>query len=198
MRRLFFLILFLTVFFTASYADDFPDPEEDPASSNAYALVICYSRSDADDYIESLDNETCVTLVRQVLSANDEAALARLLWGEDRENPKYMQAAVIWCVFNRMEASGKSISEIVTNSQFQGYIKSNPLKEWAINLVRDVTIRYMLEQIGYKDVGRVLPREYLYFEQPPGKRFHVFKTKINIDDPDTKIWNWALPSPYHE
>ena len=192
------LLSLLLVFFllSSSSAEDICEPDEVSTVSNAYSLVICYSRSSADDYIDSLDDQTCISLVRQTLSAEDETILARLLWGEDRENPKYMQAAVIWCVFNRMDASGKSIKQIVTSDQFPGYIKSNPVKDWAIRLVRDVTIRYMLEQIGYKDIGRVLPKEYLYFEQPSGKRYHLFKTRINIDDPNNKIWNWALPSPY--
>ncbi len=193
-----FLLFFLILFFfpIPVFAENIIEPEEIPESNNAYSLIICYSRSSADDYIDSLDPDTYRSLVRQLLSENDEFILARLVWGEDRENPRYMQAAIIWCVFNRMDVSGKSISQIVTSSQFPGYLKSNPIKEWAVNLVRDVTIRYMLEQIGYKDVGRVLPKKYLYFEQPAGSRFHVFKTHINIDDPDNKIWNWALPSPY--
>lgn len=155
-------------------------------------------KTEADIFMDSLSDIMHDELVRSVLSEKDETILARMLWGEDRENPLFMRAAVLWCVFNRMDVSHKSIRQIVTHDQFCGYNPGNPVTDWAVSLVRDVAVRYVLEQNGFEDVGRVLPREYLYYERPDGKRYHVFKTKLKVTDKDNKIWDWSLPSPYSE
>ncbi len=167
-------------------------------SAGNAASSIRRSRSEADIFMDSLTDVMKEELVRSVLSENDEIILARMLWGEDRENPMFMRAAVIWCVFNRMDQSKLPIEQLINKIQFPGYREENPVKDWAVDLIRDVTIRYVLEQNGFTDVGRVLPKEYLYYEQPQGKRYHIFKTKLKVGDKENKIWDWALPSPYND
>ena len=137
-------------------------------------------------------------LVRSVISENDEIKMAKMLWGEDRANPMYMRAAIIWCVYNRMDAGHESIDNIINDTSFPGYRESHPVKDWAVSLIRDVTIRYVLELNGFTDVGRVLPKEYLFYEQPDGKYYHIFKTKLKYNDPSNKVWDWSLPSPYND
>lgn len=157
---------------------------------------IKYAPSPADFLIKSIDEQTKEELVRTILSKEDEELIAKMLWGEDRENPIYQRAAVIWCVFNRMDAWGQRIEQIINSTQFTGYRKSNPVQEWAVELVRDVTIRYALEKSGYDNVGRTLPKRFLYFENVPPRRDNYFKVKKSILDPTNEIWNWKLPSPY--
>ncbi len=159
---------------------------------------IKYAMSEADIFMMTLDDAMKEALVREVLTENDEILLAKMLYGEDRENPTYMRAAIIWCVFNRMDASKKPISEDITPNIFPGYMPGNPVQDWAIKIIRDVTIRYVLEQNGFKDVGRVLPKEYLWYEQLEGHRDHTFKTTLKISDPECKRWDWSLPSPYKD
>ena len=159
---------------------------------------IKYSPSEADIFMMTLDDAMKEELVREVLTESDEILLAKMLYGEDRENPTYMRAAIIWCVYNRLDANKKPISEDVTHEIFPGYMSGNPVKQWAIDIVRDVTIRYVLEQNGFTDVGRVLPKEYRWYEQLEGHRDHVFKTTIKISDPECKRWDWSLPSPYKD
>ena len=167
-------------------------------SAGNTASAIRRSRSEADIFMDSLTDVMREELVRSVLSENDELILARMLWGEDRENPMFMRAAIIWCVFNRMDQSRLPIEQLINQTQFPGYREENPVKNWAIDLIRDVAVRYVLEQNGFTDVGRVLPKEYLYYEQPPGKRYHIFKTRLKLSDKNNKIWDWSLPSPYNE
>ena len=167
-----------------------------PVSSEQATPTPYPSASAADLLIQSIDYVMREELVRSVLSEDDEILIAKMLWGEDRENPLYQRAAIVWVVFNRMDAWGYRIDQIVTTNQFAGYHTGNPVKQWAIDLVRDVAMRYVLELNGFTDTGRVLPREYLFFENIPPRRGHVFKTKEKLSDKTNKTWNWALPSPY--
>ena len=190
-----FALIFLFAFAChASIAEN----EEAIEREEEYIRKIQYKRSEADIFMDSLDDVMKEELVRSVLSENDEILLAKMLYGEDRENPMYMRAAIIWCVFNRMEASNKSISDMITPAIFPGYMEGNPVKDWAINIIRDVTIRYVLEMNGFENVGRVLPKEYLWYEQFEGHRDHAFKTTLKVSDPNCILWDWSLPSPYKE
>ena len=166
------------------------------AKQDIYERKIEYAMSEADVFMMSLTDTMKEELVRSVISERDEELLAKMLWGEDRENPMYMRAAIIWCVYNRMEAGNTPISEMINHDIFPGYFEEAPVKQWAIDIIRDVTIRYVLELNGFKDVGRVLPKEYLWYEQLPGHRHHTFKTTLKIADPNCVIWDWSLPSPY--
>ena len=196
---LLFILLLLTPLFSAADDTDLLSQEYTLlAGRGNQASEIRYSRSEADIFMDSLTDVMREELVRSVLSENDEIILARMLWGEDRENPMYMRAAVIWCVFNRMDQSRLSVEQLITRIQFPGYREENPVTDWAVDLIRDVTIRYVLEQNGFRDAGRVLPREYLYYEQPQGKRYHIFKTRLKLSDTNNKVWDWSLPSPYSE
>ena len=140
-----------------------------------YERKITHKKTDADVFMASLDDVMKEELVRSVISENDEIKMAKMLWGEDRSNPMYMRAAIIWCVYNRMDAGHESIDNIVNETSFPGFRESHPVKDWAVSLIRDVTIRYVLELNGFPDVGRVLPKEYLFYEQPEGKHYHIFK-----------------------
>ena len=163
-----------------------------------YERKIAHKKTDADVFMASLDDVMKEELVRSVISENDEIKMAKMLWGEDRANPMYMRAAIIWCVYNRMDTGHESIDNIINDTSFPGYRESHPVKDWAVSLIRDVTIRYVLELNGFTDVGRVLPKEYLFYEQPEGKYYHIFKTKLKYNDPSNKIWDWSLPSPYND
>ena len=157
-----------------------------------------YAVSAADIFMRSIDEIMYDELVRSVISEEDEVLLAKMLWGEDRQNPMYMRAAVIWCVFNRVDAWNQRIEQIINHTQFTGYSPYNPVKDWAVKLVRDVALRYALEKNGFTDVGRTLPKRFLYFEFIPPRPENIFKVRKNISDPANETWDWSLPSPYKE
>lgn len=157
---------------------------------------VQYAISSTDLFMNTLDDVMKEELVRSVISEADEERIAKMLYGEDRRNPTYMRAAVVWCVYNRMDASNRPISEDIVHDIFHGYRDGNPVEPWAVSIVRDVTIRYVLEKNGFKNVGRVLPKEYMWFEELEGETVNTFKTTIRISDPECKRWDWSLPSPY--
>lgn len=119
--------------------------------------------------------------------------VARTIWGEaEGVQSKAEQAAVAWCVFNRVDATGQTIEEVVTApNQFQGlYRLEGEVPEYFIQLAEDVMQRWRMEQVGHEDVGRVLPKDYLYFIGD-GSRNHFSKEWKGSD-----YWDWSLESPY--
>ena len=119
--------------------------------------------------------------------------LGRTIWGEaEGVTDKAEQAAVAWCVLNRVDATGKSIEEVVTAPrQFVGFYRVNgEVPEQFLQLAEDVLLRWRMEKRGAEDVGRVLPAEYIYFHGD-GARNHFRK-----DYQSTAYWDWSLKSPY--
>lgn len=126
----------------------------------------------------------------------DVEMLAKLIWGEARGVRSTAQkAAVVWCVLNRVDASGYacggSIEHVVTfPGQFVGYNESFPATEEFKAIAADVLKRWNAEKEGAENVGRVLPSEYLFFTGD-GK-VNTFTTEWDGGN----VWNWSLPSPY--
>lgn len=134
-------------------------------------------------------------IVDDGLSFTDEEIdyISKTVWGEARGLSKTEQASVVWTILNRLDNGkfGDSIVEIITApNQFAGYKASHPVNSDIRNLVVDVLERYEMERDGIKDVGRVLPKTYLYF-RGTGKK-NLFTEKWNSND----IWDWSWPSPY--
>ena len=128
--------------------------------------------------------------------------LGNLLYGAARGvKDKNQQAAVIWCVLNRLDHGlwGDTIEKVLTSPyQFPAY---NPNRQYSeqdlliLNdcniLAEDVLYRYALEKIGLTNVGRTLPQDYLYFYGKHGvnyfpKQWRNYNTH----------WNWSLENPY--
>jgi hypothetical protein len=157
-------------------------PEEAPESEDQTVYTMVVSVQDITDVME------------QLKEYDDELdMLAKLVWAEARGiNSKAEQAAVIWCVLNRVDAgfSKGTISSVVrAHSQF-AYSSGAPVKEGLRDLARDVVIRWLLEKRGIVDVGRVLPCNYLYFAGHDGHNW--FRKSYH----SRKYWDWSLPDPY--
>ena len=121
--------------------------------------------------------------------------IAKTIWGEARGCSKMEQAAVAWCILNRVDSDlpyiPNSIREVVTQKgQFHGYSKDFPVDDDIYNLAVDVIERWQREKLGEENVGRVLPKEYLYF-YGDGKRNH-----FTVDWKDKATWDWSLENPY--
>ena len=125
-------------------------------------------------------------------------ALARLLYGEARSCTVEGQAAVIWCVLNRVDSGdpyfADTVMGVVTQpSQFFGYHKDYPVLPELVEVAEDVLMRWNVEHSGIvENPGRVLPREYLYFSGDGAHNY--FTREYNGDD----VWDWSLWSPYRD
>lgn len=126
----------------------------------------------------------------------DVEMLAKLIWGEARGvQSKTEQAAVVWCVLNRVDSTGYAcggdIEWVITfPGQFQGYDEDHPATSENIDLAIDILMRWYMEKAGYIDTGRVLPEEFLYFHGD-GKH-NYFTTEYR----GTDYYDWSLETPY--
>ena len=123
----------------------------------------------------------------------DADLIAKTVWGEARGCSVTQQAAVAWCILNRVDSAAfpNSIRAVVTQEyQFAGYCSGNPVELEILALVYDVLARWSLESEYADSVGRVLPENYLYF------------TGNGVENTFTETflaktaWDWSLPSPY--
>lgn len=122
----------------------------------------------------------------------DVELIARTIWGEaEGVRSKTEQAAVAWCILNRVDHYGKTVEEVVTApQQFLGYRAIGECPQEFYDLAADVLRRYEAEKQGETNSGRVLPSNYLYFTGD-GVRNH-FTVEWQSDD----SYRWIMPSPY--
>lgn len=105
----------------------------------------------------------------------DVEMLAKTIWGEARGVESTTEkAAVAWCILNRVDgkeyACGGDIEYVVTfPGQFVGYAEDNPVTTECKEIAADVLTRWAAEKAGVEDVGRVLPKTYI-FMRGDGKR----------------------------
>ena len=130
-----------------------------------------------------------------VIDENEATLIAKTLWGECRGCSLTEQAAVVWCILNRVDADGhamgNSVEHVVTfPNQFLGYNENHPVTDELYALAVDVLTRWQLEKLGEEDVGRVLPADYMWFHGD-GQHNH-FRNKYQ----NGTRWDWSLPSPY--
>ena len=145
--------------------------------------------------VKDINNEVkVIEPVIENLFTNEEIDhITKTVWGEARGLSKTHQAGVVWAILNRCDDGrfGKGVIGVVTApSQFAGYRSSNPVDPEIRDLVVDVLDRYSQEKAGIDNVGRVLPKEYLYFRG--NGRVNLFSKKWNSNN----VWDWSLESPY--
>lgn len=146
------------------------------------------------------DKETSVArteeLVETTLLYTDREVklIAKTVYGEALVTQSDMEmAAVAWCILNRVDSAyyPNTIEEVITQKrQFHGYDEQHPVTQRIEKVVRDVLDRWCAEKNGVADSGRILPKEYLYFEGD-GKHNHYSTEFLGKE-----FWDWSLPNPY--
>lgn len=122
-------------------------------------------------------------------------ALSQTVWGEARGCSTTEQAAVIWCILNRVDSPdfpNDPLMVVQQPNQFAGYDPSYPIEQEFVDLVNDVMGRWELEKTAVGSVGRVLPKEYTYFHGDGVRNWFRDAYKGG------NTWNWSLDSPYEE
>lgn len=118
--------------------------------------------------------------------------IAKTIYGEARGSSRISQSAVAWCILNRVDAGQGTITEVITAPhQFVGYRPENPVKDEFAKLAEDVLIRWQMEKRCAGEVGRTLPKDYLYFH---GDGKHNYFRNGFSGNYDT--WNWDCWNPY--
>ena len=88
---------------------------------------------------------------------------ALLAWGEYSGSDYAQRTAPIWCACNRADAWGLTLEEVMHSDAFHGLLTERVVPAEWYDLARETLARWELEKMGYIDVGRTLPSEYLYF-----------------------------------
>lgn len=121
-------------------------------------------------------------------------AIAKTVWGEARGCSKTEQAAVVWCILNRVDSPlfpNDPLMVVQQSGQFRGYSPNYPVEQEIVNLVEDVMSRWEFEKTAAGSVGRVLPQDYLFFA---GDLQHNYFRQTVSKTGNT--WDWSLESPY--
>lgn len=120
--------------------------------------------------------------------------LAKIVYQEARgirENSH--KAAVVWCILNRVDDGywGDTIVEVATYPNAFAWVPDTPVEGELVDLVVDVITRWNYEKEGLSNVGRTLPKDYLYFTGD-GSYNHFTREWGSTD-----YWDWSLPDPYN-
>lgn len=132
-----------------------------------------------------------------VINQTEAIHIAKTVWGEAGGCSPTEQAAVIWCILNRVDCDipyipNDIIGVITQPEQFHGYNPEHPVQTDIYDLTVDVLTRWELEKAGEIDVGRVLPKEFLWFHGDGAHNYFRDSFKSN------NIWDWSLESPYEQ
>ena len=141
----------------------------------------------------SSEVEVVESVIENTFTNEEIDHITKTVWGEARGLSKTHQAGVVWAILNRCDDGrfGKGVIGVITApSQFAGYRSSNPVDPEIRDLVVDILDRYLQEKAGIDNVGRVLPKEYLYFRG--NGKVNLFSKKWNSNN----VWDWSLESPY--
>lgn len=160
-----------------------------------------------------------------VLDEAEVDLLARTIYAEARGLSVTEQAAVAWCVLNRVDAGYGTLTEVLT-APHQFATWHGEIAQEQRDIAADVLTRWEREKLGCPgeaqrsgfggertssgtseavhtgadegcaacedEVGRVLPREYLWFTGDGVRNY--FRDAYT----DGEYWDWGLESPYEE
>ena len=173
---LFVLALVIAVILFIQLA--FIDPKEETESSMAFKVSnnktsIANPANPVEISTESLSTDANVETQENTeikhFSESTYIKGAILLHGEAGGIPSLTeQSGVLWIVCNRVDSESSFFpddieSVIEQEGQFDGYIPGETYTEADYELAVDVFERWYREKNGETEVGRTLPKEYLFF-----------------------------------
>lgn len=128
--------------------------------------------------------------------AEDAKYIAKTIYGEARGCSKTEQAAVAWCILNRVDSEDPYfpddiISVVTQEKQFDGYDPIHPVVPEYYDLALEVIDLWLKEDGVGIVAGRVLPPEYMWF-LGDGKTNTFRDAYLG----DFNTWDWSLVSPY--
>jgi len=161
---------------------------------NSHDIIVSAKKlwHEADNRIK---NKEYKTPMNTYYSNEDVTLLAKVAFCEARGiKSKTQIACVMWTILNRHDAGYGSIKYIITApNQFSYYSSARTVSDYGYDLkvlAKDVLERWNQEKNGFTNVGRVLPKDYLWFTGN-GSR-NNFRNKFRTN----QYWNYSLPSPY--
>lgn len=127
----------------------------------------------------------------------DAECLAKMMWGECRGvSSTAEKAAVAWCALNRVDSPlySDTIKGVVKQPyQFHGYSESNAVDPELLAIAEDVIARWQAEKSCIGSVGRVLPKEYIFFHGNTAQTHNRFFCVVGGV---RQYWDWNCFDPY--
>lgn len=128
-------------------------------------------------------------------TSTDAVMMARVMFLEARGiQSKTEIACVGWTILNRVDSGYGSIFAVITApNQFAYSASASTTSDYGYDLIAlatDVLDRWSREKAGQTDVGRVLPKGYLWYAGD-GKH-NYFRNQYQ----GGTRWDYSLPSPY--
>lgn len=125
---------------------------------------------------------------------NDVGLIAMVIYNEAECCTMTEQAAVAWCVLNRVDDPRfpDTVREVVTSPRQFAFSWDTPVLPELCRLADDVMCRHHAEKSGEGNVGRVLPSEYCFFW---GDGRHNY---FRVSNTAQTYYDWYLESPYEE
>lgn len=124
----------------------------------------------------------------------DVVIAAKIIYRESRGIASDTEkACVVWTICNRVDAglTGKTFHEVATYPGQFAYIEDTPVWDELYYIAKDVLSRWNREKNGELNVGRVLPREYMWYRGDGAHNY--FRDAYNGN---FHIWDYSLESPY--
>lgn len=163
----------------------------------ASAVLIWWATREPEPVEEIVQVTEVVEITAQyepwTVYEEDAIMLARLAWCEARGCTTTEQAAVMWCVLNRVDDPRfpSTIREVILQENQFYYLDDAPATEELLSLARDVIARWGMEDL-LVGAGRVLPEGYCWFR---GDSVHnYFRDAYQGGN----TWDWSWGSPYAE
>lgn len=121
----------------------------------------------------------------------DIDAIACVIYNEARGVKSDTEmACVAWTILNRVDAGYGSIIDVVSAKNQFAYSSVEHIPDEIYTIAADVIVRWSCEKSGEESVGRVLPKDYLWFF---GDGTHnYFRNEYR----SKSYWDYSLESPY--
>lgn len=193
------LIFIIVVSISTGTAIACQAPEATEAYSDSSTVLITESETETE---ESTTEETTTEVTtekevttkpqKKLYTRQDAIDIAKVLYKEcGGVKSKTEQACVAWTILNSVDKNNTSIYKDVRVRGRYAFYESTPVRDDLLDLAYDVLERWEREKNGETDVGRVLPKGYIYFVGD-GKH-NYFRNKFRGD---YQVWDYSLESPY--
>jgi hypothetical protein len=138
-------------------------PQAPPHAASGLLIAPVPPETSADTPNTYPSQEDALNTAMEAIPDELVAEAALLAWGEYSGSDYAQRTAPIWCACNRADAWGLTLDEVMHSDAFHGLLTEREVPEEWYDLARETLARWELEKMGYIDVGRTLPSEYLYF-----------------------------------
>ena len=138
-------------------------PQAPPHAASGLLIAPVPPETYRDGLHTPKSQQDALNTAMEAISDELVAEAALLAWGEYSGSDYAQRTAPIWCACNRADAWGQTLEDVMHSDAFHGLLTEREVPEEWYDLARETLARWELEKMGYIDVGRTLPSEYLYF-----------------------------------